>query len=274
MYKLIFSDMDETFLDSDHKIPRANIRALARLREAGVLFVPCSGRPYASIMDNFADIDQSLMQGTYVVSLNGGFINRYGDAHPLTSVALDRKTAEERYRYGFEHGICMHINVPSGKIYTQHVSPQEHAYLSGLKGIIELDGTQTDLSFVGDEDIVKVLYVDYDFEHLQRLGDEIAPTLDPAKVEITYSSQRYLEFMPAGMNKGVGLRHLAEMLHVDIADTIAVGDAANDIEMIRAAGLGVGVANVTADVRPFCDVVLDTAGGDGAFEELVDRFIA
>ena len=44
-----------------------------------------------------------------------------------------------------------------------------------------------------------------------------------------------------------------------MTQAIAVGDSSNDLAMIRAAGLGVGVANVTDDVRPYCDVVLETA---------------
>ena len=46
MYRIVASDMDETFLGSDHGIPEANVRAVGRLREEGVLFVPASGRSY------------------------------------------------------------------------------------------------------------------------------------------------------------------------------------------------------------------------------------
>ena len=56
-----------------------------------------------------------------------------------------------------------------------------------------------------------------------------------------------------------------------MADTVGVGDSANDLAMIRAAGLGVGVANASPDILPFCDLVLDTAADDGAFGELLDR---
>ena len=92
-------------------------------------------------------------------------------------------------------------------------------------------------------------------------------------VEITFSSKRYPELMPAGVEKGTGLTHLADMLGIPMSEVIAVGDSANDLSMIKAAGLGVGVANVTDDVRPYCDVVLETAGTDGAFSELVERFL-
>ncbi len=92
-------------------------------------------------------------------------------------------------------------------------------------------------------------------------------------VDITFSSKRYLELMPAGVDKGTGLTRLADMLGIPMSEVIAVGDSANDLSMITAAGLGVGVANVTDDVRPYCYVVLETAGTDGAFSELVERFL-
>ena len=104
MYKLIASDMDETFLDGAHRIPAANVDALRRLRELGVLFVPSSGRPYQSIMDNFADVDQSLMEGSYIISYNGGFINRYGDPEPLLATTGDRASIERLYAWGVTHG--------------------------------------------------------------------------------------------------------------------------------------------------------------------------
>ena len=43
MYRLVASDMDETFLDADHAIPASNLRALKRMRELGVLFVLRAG---------------------------------------------------------------------------------------------------------------------------------------------------------------------------------------------------------------------------------------
>lgn len=273
MYRLVASDMDETFLDDDHLIPPANVEALRRMRELGVLFVPSSGRPYQSIVSNFADIDQSLLEGSYVISYNGGFINRYGDPEPVLSTTMDRASVEFLYRYGVEHRIAMHIYTPSGKIFTQFLPPEEARYVRNITGVIELDDATESLDFVGDEDLVKILYMNSDFDVVKRLGAELRPKLDPRLVDITYSSQRYVEFVPAGVNKGTGLLHLAELLGIDAADTIGVGDSANDQAMIEMAGLGVGVANVTDDVRPICDLVLDTTGRDGAFPELVRRVI-
>ncbi len=274
VYRLVASDMDETFLDSNHAIPPANLRALRRMRELGVLFVPSSGRWYSSIMDNFPGEARELLEGSYVLSYNGGFINRVGDPEPLTTCGLSRACAEELYARGRELGLAMHINVADGHVFVPDADDDERAYLASISGVTHVNSKDhPDLSFLEGRDIVKILYVNRDFDALQELGASLAPVAERLGVEVTFSSKRYLEFMPAGVNKGTGLARLAEMLEIPLSEVIAVGDSANDLSMIQAAGLGVGVANATDDVRPSCDVVLDTTGMDGAFEELVERFL-
>lgn len=274
MYKLVATDMDETFLDHDHQIPEANIRAMQRMKELGVLFVPSSGRWYSSIMDNFAHLDPALLEGSYVISYNGGFINRVGDPNPLTSCGIGRACAEELYALGRELGKCMHVNVADGHVFVCDAPEAERTYLEKISGVTHFSSAEhTDLSFLDRRDIVKLIFMDPDFEGLQQLGRELEPMAQRLGVEITFSSKRYLEFMPAGIDKGYGLKKLAEMLGIPMDQVIGVGDSANDLAMIKAAGLGVGVANVTDDVRPYCDIVLESTGDDGAFEELVEKYL-
>lgn len=274
MYKLVATDMDETFLDHDHQIPEANIRAMQRMKELGVLFVPSSGRWYSSIMDNFAHLDPALLEGSYVISYNGGFINRVGDPNPLTSCGIGHACAEELYALGRELGKCMHVNVADGHVFVCDAPEAERTYLEKISGVTHFSSAEhTDLSFLDSRDIVKLIFMDPDFEGLQQLGRELEPMAQRLGVEITFSSKRYLEFMPAGIDKGYGLKKLAEMLGIPMDQVIGVGDSANDLAMIKAAGLGVGVANVTDDVRPYCDIVLESTGDDGAFEELVEKYL-
>lgn len=274
MYKLVATDMDETFLDHNHQIPEANIRAMRRMKKLGVLFVPSSGRWYSSIMDNFAALDPTLLEGSYVISYNGGFINRVGDPKPLTSCGIGNDCAEELYQLGCKLGKCMHVNVADGHVFVCDAPEAERSYLEQISGVTHFSSADhANLSFLADREIVKLLFMDADFEGLQRLGSELNPLAQRLGVEITFSSNRYLEFMPAGIDKGYGLQKLAEMLGIPMDQVIGVGDSANDLAMIKAAGLGVGVANVTDDVRPYCDAVLESSGDDGAFEELVEKFL-
>lgn len=269
MYRIVASDMDETFLDGRHEIPPANLEALARMRELGVLFVPSSGRGYLSIMDNFADVNPALMEGTYVLSYNGANINRFGDPTPLCESELDHELADELWALGIEHGLGLHAYTPDCHIYVRDLTASEQAYLASLKRIVEYDETNLDEFPV----ISKLLFMKEDLDWLHEFAENEVRPLLKGRAELTYSSGRYLEVIPAGANKGTGLVKLAQMLGIDVSETIGIGDSANDLEMIEAAGLGVGVANITDDVRPLCDVVLKTRGEDGAFMELVNEVI-
>lgn len=269
MYRIVASDMDETFLDGRHEIPPANLEALRRMRELGVLFVPSSGRGYLSIMDNFADVDSALMEGTYVLSYNGANINRFGDPKPLCESELDHDLANELWALGIRHGLALHAYTPDCHIYVRDLPASERVYLSSLKRIVEHEEPDLDAF----PTVSKLLFMNEDLDWLHEFAErEVTPLLH-GRAELTYSSGRYLEVIPAGINKGTGLARLAGMLGVDTSETIGIGDSANDREMIEAAGLGVGVANITDDVRPLCDVVLETRGEDGAFMELLERVI-
>jgi phosphoserine phosphatase len=57
--------------------------------------------------------------------------------------------------------------------------------------------------------------------------------------------------------KDEALRNLCEAEGVDVADAVAVGDGANDLPMLREAGLAIGFRPKPA-VIPHCDVVVAT----------------
>jgi hypothetical protein len=69
------------------------------------------------------------------------------------------------------------------------------------------------------------------------------------------------------VNKGAGLLNLAMLLGIRQEETIAIGDNYNDLSMIRAAGLGVGVANTVPEMKNQCDVITRATHEDGAVEE-------
>ena len=90
------------------------------------------------------------------------------------------------------------------------------------------------LDFLKGQEIVKVLYTNTDFEYLQSIDRDLKDiTYD---MDVSYSSNRYIEFNHKGVNKGAGLKKLANLLHIDIQDTIAIGDNYNDLPMLAEVG--------------------------------------
>ena len=92
-------------------------------------------------------------------------------------------------------------------------------------------------------------------------------------MDVSYSSNRFIEFNHTGVNKGTGLMSLAGMLGVKTEETIAIGDNFNDLSMIKAAGLGVGVANSIEGIKKDCDYITKASNDEGAVAEVIEKFI-
>jgi len=271
MYQLVATDMDETFLGFDHSVPQANIDAILRMRELGVLFVPASGRAYGSIMNSLRDLPPECLEGSFVISYNGGCINRVGEDEPLISNRMPFEVVDRLFKHAaFLGDIGMHIYTQAGDIWGYNITQGELDYLAGHMDLKLFEGD--DIEFLRDVPLSKCLYV---YENLDLLH-ELALTMDPALTEglsTTFSSGRYYEFNPGGVDKGSGLRELAARLGIDIADTIACGDSANDMAMIEAAGLGVVVSNATPDAVAIADYQAKSSCQDGVFAEVLEMFI-
>ena len=84
------------------------------------------------------------------------------------------------------------------------------------------------------------------------LEDQLKDITDGC-VSVSYSSNRYMEFNALGVDKGAGLKNLAQKLGCSIEETIAVGDNYNDLTMLDMAGLSVAAGNAVEDVKKACD---------------------
>lgn len=268
MYRLVASDMDETFLAHDHSIPQANIEAIRRMRELGVLFVPASGRSYASVVESLSSVPADLLDGTYVISYNGGTINRMGDPRPLESHSLPFETVRDLFGRGKTFGVGVHIYQCDGTVWAANLPEDDKRYLDGHMAYQEFDGVSVD--FLRDVPLAKILFARHDLAFLHQMAEQIGAV--PA-TSFTFSSGRYLEYLPEGVDKGHGLCALARILGVDVAETIAVGDSLNDLPMLEAAGLGVAVSNATDGIDGLAGYAARSSCDDGILAEVVEKFI-
>ena len=66
---------------------------------------------------------------------------------------------------------------------------------------------------------------------------------------------------------------MANYLHIDTKDVIAIGDNYNDVSMIEMAGLGVCVAGASQDIQDISDYVTTVDYDQGAVKEVIEKFI-
>ena len=74
--------------------------------------------------------------------------------------------------------------------------------------------------------------------------------------------------LPAGITKGSGVRRALASLGLSAHNAIAVGDAENDLSLLRAAEVGVAVADAVPSLVERADLVMAHPGPDGVVELL------
>ena len=80
---------------------------------------------------------------------------------------------------------------------------------------------------------------------------------------VDYAEKTALEITPKNISKGSGLKELCNFLKIDIAESVAVGDAPNDTEILQTAGLAVAMGNATAEIKKIADFVTADNDNDG-----------
>lgn len=67
----------------------------------------------------------------------------------------------------------------------------------------------------------------------------------------------YMEIVPRGYNKGTGIKKICEILNIDMKNTYAFGDSANDLGMFEVCGTSICMGNGTPDVKEAADYITD-----------------
>lgn len=269
-YKLIASDMDETLLNDHHEICQRNIDLIMKAKEMGVKFVPATGRGFMSIQKDLKILGLYDELGEYVISFNGGALTENKDNRLLYFEGLSFEKTKEIFEYGLQCDVCQHVYTKD-KLYVFNLSESEAERIRNQKVECEIM-TENSIDFLKDEPISKILYQNIDVPYLMSLEPKMKHIWE-GECAVSYSSNRYMEFNKIGVDKGNGLKKLAEILGIDITETIAVGDNYNDMSMLEVAGLSVAAANAVDDVKKACDITTNADNNEGVIAEIIERFI-
>ena len=86
------------------------------------------------------------------------------------------------------------------------------------------------------------------------------------------SSPTYIEIVRPGVSKARAMLSLAEKRGIRAEEIMALGDSGNDVEMIRAAGIGVAMGNAIPAVKEAADEIAPPCEENG-FAEAVRKFV-
>ncbi len=250
--KVVATDLDRTLISDDYVLRPRTVAALRGAQEAGLRVIVVTGRMAQSARRVLepAGLGEPLVcyQGAVVAAADGRWLLH---APIELELALDVIAAVESEGFG--------LNVyVDDELYVSRVTPEAERYASfqgiRLHTVGPLSGwlvkPPTKLVCIGDPGELDALAV--------RMRELFA-----GRLWVTKSLPFFLEFAAAGVSKGSGLDFLAELLGFSRAETVAFGDAENDVELLEWAGFGVAVENADERVKALADWVSPAAAEEG-----------
>lgn len=271
--KILFTDLDDTLLDSGKTISENTRNKITKLLAKGNHFVLASGRSAKSISDVLESLDiqrAGLAGRIYMAAYNGAVIFDCTDHCVIEQYDVPIPTAQAIFDIAVKRGI--HIQTYTDTHIVSCAEDRELVYYrkaikQPYKVGTELDKELTHAPF-------KLLAIDIDNrQRLEELRREVEASDIAKDITCAFSSSRYLEFYNKRAGKGNALRNLCSAVHVHIKNSVAAGDEENDISMLEAAAVGVCMVNGKPAVKEHADFVTEHDNDHDGVAEIIDRFL-
>ena len=268
MIKLIAIDMDGTLLNSKKELLDETKQYFKNFhnKNTETLLVLCTGRPETGIRPYLKDLGY-LEENHYIVSQNGANIYESQTGKRVMDAFVNSTAIQKWIELGKRHGISV-MGAGVDYYYSFDEDPTEWMefdvkLVSGkLKRIPTKESLNTDfykILLMGDEEQLN----EFETYIPEEWRDEF----------YVVRSQKYLvEVLTKGVNKAFGLEKLAQKLNIQPSEIAAIGDAANDIEMLEYAGLAIAMGNASEEVKAIADIVTDTNDNNGVIKA-IDKLI-
>lgn len=265
-YKLIAMDLDGTLNNDQKVITEKTIAALMAAQKAGIRLALASARPSPGLYKerdilNLQDYDGILM------SYNGGRIVDAATGKVLFETSMNLEETKDVLRKLeslpvtpiLDDGVQFYVECKDG-YKVDYECRNNHMTCREVGNLAEF------LTFAPIKILMSVLP-----EELPEVQQKIAVFL-PESLTVVQTAAFYLEVIPKVINKGQGIRDICKVLGISTTEVISFGDAANDIPMLKEAGMGVAMGNASQTVKDAADMVTLTNNEDGiaaALEKLL-----
>ncbi len=250
--KLFLTDLDGTLLNSRKQVTPRTYEALQRFAAEGNVFGICTGRS----TENAVSVQKQLrldFPGSMIVAFNGAEI--YDPGNSLTIYRTGIPLAMTADILALAGKRCIHVHTYNDRyIVSSAYDEQMIYYKKAIKSpVIVTDDVLSEL----DRPPCKIIGIELeDLGRLEAFRQEILQLYGDTLSSI-YSNANYLEIFPKEAGKGAALERLCRHLNIPVENSMAAGDAENDISMVKAAGCGIAMCNGSSEIREAADVVTE-----------------
>lgn len=246
MIKLFVTDLDGTLLEAGKPVPKENIEAVKKAVEKGVIVTIATGRMYRAALP----IAKTLEVDAPIITYNGALIKSVSG-----KVLYENYIKEDVVKEVIS--LCKsknwHLQVYSDDFLYY---PEVNAYSEKYESLQKIKGEAVTWEGMTEhtKKVTKVLT-------FTRGKDETAARRKTFEenfgdiLTVTSSTDFFAEMTNLNVSKASGLIELAKVLNIDIKDTMAIGDADNDLPMLKAAGKSVAMGNAAEHIKEEADFV-------------------
>ena len=268
-YKLAAFDMDGTLLNSRKEIPSSAVLACKRAAVAGRIVALDTGRAVTELTI-FPLTEMGIRYGSCAC---GTVIYDFEDSLVLAKKTIPESLVPTIVEASGLEDLMLQVMV-DGISYVEaaDVKRMEHFQMGVYRPLYEATTSYADdvrafaLEHAGGINKMNLYHASPEgrARTLSRLSS--------LPLDFTFAETTSLEITPQGISKGTGLADLCSVLGISIAEAIGVGDAFNDVPMLKMAGLGVAMGNSNEAALGAADVVVGDNDHDG-IAEVIDRYL-
>lgn len=269
LVKLVVTDEDGTFLDlGGEDFSRDRFRAVfERMSAAGCRFAVATSNQSFQVVEIFGELAPSIS----IIASNGAYVEPQGKEAQVSvmspAVVADVLAAHADHP---EIPLCA---VCAGGAFVERGADADFVaemtmYSHNMRHVDSLAerGPTTD---------VLMYWSRVDEADLARAVELLDAATGPA-VSVVDSGFGggfgYLDVVQPGVSKATGIRVLMDAFGIDASEVMAFGDAGNDAEMLRLAGVGVAMGNASDELKSIADLVCDPCEEQGVLKVLEEVF--
>ena len=242
--KLFVSDLDGTMLPDGNVVSAENIAAVRRAVEAGVTVTIATGRMFEAALP----IARALGVDVPIISYNGGLI-KSPSGRVYEEHTVDPELAHDIIAFCKARG--WYIQSYSGGVLRYVEACDESRFYENSQKLTG-EAVGWDGLFAHTEGNCKLLLVTKELSVTLARAEAVLAAFGE-RVDVTRSADCLIEIVPKGISKASALRSLAEKLGIAIEETMAIGDAYNDLPMLKAAGKSIAMENAFPEVKEVTD---------------------
>jgi Cof subfamily protein (haloacid dehalogenase superfamily) len=258
--RLIAVDLDGTLLNDSKQMSERTIAALKCLPAQGIKVVIASARPPRSVRHIYQELGLDTLQINY----NGALIWDEGKQEAFFHQPMEGSVVRRIIDVARS---ILDETVVAAEILDRWYTDREEQPFTTETGKLFKPDVVTDLEGCCAQAVTKLMLLGAP-GLVSRLQEEVGAQFG-REVMVLRTDEHLIQIMDPRAGKAGALRRVVEHYQVELSETMAIGDAPNDVEMLEISGIAVAMDNADARVKAVADWVAPSNNDHGVHAALV-----